>query len=190
MALIDENSLLLTKFNIRDSEAYGKVYLMFYDPLYLFTTRIFQNTDAVAGDVIHDIFISIWERKDLKFNTLDHIKGYLYLSVRNKFKAYLSHRKHVDKFAQVAALDEEYSVAYIIESETIALLNDAIALLPTECAKVLRLFIEGWEIKEIADTLNKSQSTVYNQKNEAVAILKKKFSLKKMSMIISILSIN
>lgn len=183
-----KDDILLEKFNRRDSKAYSDVYLLFYDPLFLFTNRMYQGTEVDANDVIHDIFINIWERKDLKFNSFDHIKGYIYLSVRNKFKAYISHRKHVDKFATATAVDEEQSVSYMIESETISILNSAIGILPTECAKVLKLFIDGWEIKDIAEKLGKSQSTVYNQKNEAISILKKKFSSNKMFLIISLLS--
>ncbi len=53
--------------------------------------------------------------------------------------------------------------------------------LPAACAKVLRFHIEGWDVKEIAQKLGKSQSTVYTQKQKAIDVLKsklKEYSLK------------
>jgi DNA-directed RNA polymerase specialized sigma24 family protein len=47
-------------------------------------------------------------------------------------------------------------------------------MLPAECAKIFRLHIEEWEVKEIADRLGKAPSTVYAQKQKAITILKRK----------------
>ena len=39
--------------------------------------------------------------------------------------------------------------------------------------KILKLYLEGWDIKDIAEKLGKSPSTIYTQRQEIIMILKK-----------------
>lgn len=178
-----ELSTLLSQFNDRNNLAFCKVYEMIYDELFYFTSSVYKDTEVVASDVLHDILIKLWESKSVKFNTLLSLKGYMYISVKNKFRDYISHRKTKDKFSSAMRLTEDYFVSQIAESETLSIVAEAVQALPAECAKVFRMFIDGWEVKEIAESLNKSQSTVYAQKQEAITILKKKFSKDKLLLI-------
>lgn len=169
-----ESSALLLKFNDRDNLAFCEVYEIIYDELFYFTKSIYSNTEIVASDVIHDIFIKLWESKNAKFDSLLSIKGYAYIAVKNKFRDYISHQHIKDKFRNNMKLQDDYLVSQIAESETLSIITEAIGILPTECAKVFKLYIDGWEVKDIAKELNKSQSTVYAQKQEAISILKRK----------------
>jgi RNA polymerase sigma-70 factor (ECF subfamily) len=76
----------------------------------------------------------------------------------------------------------------IAENEILSVLSSSLDLLPTECAKVFKLCLDGWEIKEIADQLGKSESTVYKQKKEAITILRKKLSKDKLFFLILLIS--
>lgn len=179
--------LLLYDFNRRDEYAYSFVYTLFYDELHYFSAKVYKDTEIVASDLIQDIFMKVWERKQTTFNTLIHIKGYMYISIRNSFREYLSHKKQIEKYTDVLKNGDDIYSSNIIETETILQLSNAIDLLPSECSKVLRLYLEGFDTKTIAIKLNKSVRTVYNQKNEAINILKIKFSNKILSLIISAL---
>lgn len=183
-----ELSSLLLRFNNRDNSAFCEVYEIVYDELFYFTSSVYKDTEVVASDVIHDIFIKLWEARGVKFNSLLSIKGYIYISVKNKFRDYISHRKCKDKFNNAMRLTDDYFVSQIAESETLTIMAEAERCLPTECAKVFRMYIEGWDVKEIAEKLNKSQSTVYAQKTEAITILKKKISKDKFLLIIMLMN--
>lgn len=183
-----ELSLLLSHFNDRDNSAFCEVYEIIYGELFYFTSSVYRDTEIVASDVLHDIFIKLWESKSVKFNTLLSIKGYMYISVKNKFRDYISHRKTKDKFTSTLRVTDDYFVSQIAESETLSIVNEAVEALPAECAKVFRMFIDGWEVKDIAKSLNKSQSTVYAQKQEAINILRRKFPKDKMLLIMLLLN--
>lgn len=170
----EKQALLLKRFNDRESSAFGEVYLLYANELLYFTRRIYSETDVVANDVIHDLFIKIWESDKLKFSSLSNIKGYLLVSTKNYFRDYIKHHKCIGKFNQALLNDEDAFVSQVVENETFSIISQALELLPMECARVFKLCIEGWEVKEIAEKLNKTPSTVYKQKQEAISILKEK----------------
>ena len=64
----------------------------------------------------------------------------------------------------------------IFESETLAILYNHLKLLPPECAKVMRLSLEGHKNPEIAEILSISINTVYAQKQKALTVLRNKLS--------------
>lgn len=163
-------SLLLKRFNSRDSVAFGEVYILLYDELFYFTSRLYNETEITADDVIHDTFVHIWEHSTQKFEGLENLKAYIFTSIRNRFHNYTIHQKIVEKFQY----ENHDFISDVVESETLSIINQAIGLLPQECAKVFKLHIDGWQVKDIAKELGKSESTVYAQKQEAISTLKKK----------------
>lgn len=166
---------LIKKFNLRDNYAFTEVYSMYYDTIHMFANKLFYNTEVDVTDLIQDIFIALWEHKSTKFETLAHIKSYLYLSVKNHFRNYIKHKRHVNKYNIDMLKDDDYYVAEMVEVEVSSRLSDMLGVLPSECSRVLKMYLEGLDIKDIAQRLGKSQSTIYNQKQAAITILKKKF---------------
>lgn len=180
--------ILVKAFNRRDKSAYAFIFTLYYDHLYHFSAKLYQNTDLDAADLIQDIFLGVWENKKNDFCSLAHIKNYLFLSVRNHFRKYLEHKKSVDKYTQSLLQDSDYLISEMVEIEVISKLSLLVDTLPEECGKVLKLYMEGEEMKEIAQRLDKSLSTIYNQKTEAISILKRKLSKDFFSLILSILN--
>lgn len=180
--------ILVKGFNRRDKSAYAFIFTLYYDHLYHFSVKLYRNTEVDAADMIQDIFLGIWENKKDDFCSLAHIKNYLFLSIRNHFRKYIEHKKNVDKYTQSLIQDQDYFISEMVEVEVISKLSLMIDTLPEECGKVLKLYMEGSEMKDIALQLNKSQSTVYNQKTEAISILKRKISKDMFLLTISILS--
>lgn len=169
-----DSSLLLEQFNNRDESALGKVYELYYRELNYFAKQLYRDTKIVAEDVIHDIFIKIWESKTIQFKKLDNIKAYIYISIKNGFLDSISHNKCVDKYNNTIIKDERNFVTEMVESETLSILSIAIDLLPKDIAAVFQLIAEGWEMKDIAKELNISKSSAYAKKIEATTILKNK----------------
>ncbi len=62
--------LLLNKFNSRDSYAFGEIYCLLYKEFYYFTNTLYKDTTIEADDVIHDIFIYLWENKKIRYNSI------------------------------------------------------------------------------------------------------------------------
>lgn len=182
-----DDNLLLNKFNNRDSVAFGAIYNMFYDDLFFYTSRIYRGTEISAYDIIQDIFINLWEMKHQTFSGLNNIKAYLFVCIKNNFKDYLKHQKSKDKYKLNATINDDLFVAEIIEMEVFSFLNDAVEALPSECCKVIRSYLDGYETKEIAKKLNKTESTIYNQKKTAIDLLRKNLPKDKLLIIFLLL---
>lgn len=178
----------LKKFNARNEVVFGVIYEQLFEEFYYFARKLMWNSDVAPEDVVHDLFLYIWEHKDLKFETDEHLKGYIYLGIRNYYKNYLIKQQRKDKYKSSVMLDDDYFVSKMVETEIINEITIAINLLPEECAKVFKLFVSGLEMKEIAHELGKSESTIYNQRKMGIEILRKKLSKKSFLFFLSILS--
>lgn len=174
---------LLKKFNGKDSSAFGEVYLLYVRELHNFARKLYQETTVDASDVVHDAFMKIWISKSITFNEHATLKAYLYVSIKNQFKDYLKHNKCVTKFNQAMLEDDNYMVSQMIEGETLSIVNHALDILPKECARVFKLHIDGWNVKDIAAILGKSERTVFIQKQKSISILKEKLPVDKLLLI-------
>ena len=169
------NQNILEKFNERDEHAFCFIYEHFYNELYYFASKLFSEHTVLPYDVLQDIFLNILESKK-QFESFDLLKSYLYLSIRNRWKNELKHTATIERFSTIQHFDEkeENILSDIFESETLAILYNHLKHLPPECAKIIRLILEGHKSPEIAQMLSISINTVYAQKQKALTILRNK----------------
>lgn len=165
---------LLEKFNKRDKLAFGEVYLVVFDEINHFASRLFYSTNIDVRDLIQDLFLTIWSKHSLVFTSMIHLKNYLYLAVKNKYKDYIKHNKHVSDYQNIVLSNDDYLLSCSIESSVLNTLNEAAEVLPKRCTEVFRLYLDGWNIDEIASKIGKSRSLTYDLRTEAIGILKKK----------------
>lgn len=79
---VDTLSELSRRLRHSDHEAYAKVFRRFHGPLVRYARRI-TNDEAVAYDVLQDVFMKLWEdRKTLTVKV--SLKAMLYTMVRNR----------------------------------------------------------------------------------------------------------
>ena len=175
---ISDYTLLLKKFNNRDSFAIGQVYNLLYNELFYFTAKIYIDTDIVASDVIHDVFIKLLETRSYNFQSIDNIKAYMFVAIKNKFRNHIDHRKTTSRYQNIVKGEARSFISEVVETETLSIITQALDALPAECAAVFKLHLDGWAVKDIASKLNKSESTVYAQKQSAISLLKKKLNSK------------
>lgn len=170
----DNEEKLLYNFNNGDLQAYSAIYTKFYDELLYYSNKLFAQTAIDGDDILQEIFLKLWENKKHSFLSLAHIKNHLYTAIRNKYKNWHGHQLYVQDYEKNTRLNDQELFSGMVEAETIILMNSVSTLLPEECAKIFRLYMEGWEVKEIAHELKKSPSTVYSQRTRAIEILKEK----------------
>jgi RNA polymerase sigma-70 factor (ECF subfamily) len=182
-----DSEALARAFNERDSEALGRVYTLFYDELLYFATKIYAGTSAAPADAVQDVFVKVWEKRDTRFNNLEHVKAYLYVSIRNHFRDYLTRRSVERRYLESVKLGDDYLFSRVIEAETLAELKELAGALRGERARVFKLHVEGWNVKEISEKLGKAASTVYTQRQEAIDALKKMNREKLLSLLFSLL---
>lgn len=169
---IEDLDILLIRFNNREVDAFTEVYNMYYSEIVYYAKKLFYNTPVSAHDTVQDIFVKLLVKDEIKFSNLIKMKSYLYSSIKNAFLDYLSHDKCVDKFNRKLFENPNYYVSQMVESETLSIITEALDVLPQECAKVFKLHLDGWNVKEISEKLGKAPSTIYTQKQDAIKLLK------------------
>lgn len=151
-----------------------------YPSLSFYAFKITADKET-SEEIASNAFIKIWQRHEQFADALS-IRKYLYRIVRNDAL------KHLRKEKQSTALNKEVIYLYggehekdcfnsLVTAEISGELLNAINTLPVECGKVFRLiYIEGKSIKETAEALQISPSTVKTQKARGLAALRKKLS--------------
>lgn len=186
---INNQDEILKRFNRRDSEAFGEIYSHVYKELYYFSYRLFRNTLVDCKDTIQDVFLKVWENEKLEFDSVQKIKSYLYVSINNRFKMHYNHLKVTsDAYLQLKYEDDLLTI-YAAEAEVFSLAPIILEMLPEDCAESFKLYLEGYEIKEIAEKLKRPISTIYSQREKAIMILREKLPIDKLLLIINLIKI-
>ncbi len=152
-----------------------------YPSLTLYCFKIIKDKD-VSEEIASAAFMKIWQRHH-QFTDAPSIKAYLYRIVRNDALKYLAKQKQWAGAAKEVIYlygGEHQGNAFnaLVAAETARLLLKAIDRLPLECGKVFRLlYLEGKSIKETAEALRLSPSTVKTQKARGLEALRKSFRL-------------
>ncbi len=133
------------------------------------------GTSEVAEDVVHQVFLKIWEkRSDLKIS--GEWSHYLTRSVINTALNYLKQQQKTasldlaaDYHAELSAQDEPDDDQQAINNQ----IRQIVESLPERCQLVFCLSrYEGMSNQEIADYLEVSKKTVENQLNKAFSRLR------------------
>ncbi|MXV17347.1 RNA polymerase sigma-70 factor [Hufsiella ginkgonis] len=146
----------------------------YYGRLVHFSYQIVEEK-AVAEDIVQDMFIRYWDRKEPLINNEASLKSYFYTSVRNASLNSVRHNKVTEQYRkqQDPAPVQEAVLQAIIRSEVFAELYGAIAKLPEACRQIsLKSYLEGMKNHEIALELGISVNTVKTQKQRALKLLR------------------
>lgn len=142
--------------------------------------------EAVAEDIVHDVFIAYWEERRMIIST--KLSAFLYRAVQNACLNYLKHQKVVETYKEqwLLAIDRCEYYNQKIESNTslfatdeelyYRILEDAIKQLPPRRAEALNLFFfEGMSQKDIANKMHISLRTVQTHIIQAITELRRFF---------------
>ena len=165
---------LLKSFNQRNSQAFSTVYRMIYRELYLYATRLFSTLNLPAEDMIQDIFTDIWLRESVQFSSIEYIKTFCFIALKNAYKKKIKHLGHQQRFKLECRAENAFHEE-IEHAEKCCTLYDSLSILPADYAIVIRMYLEGWKPDEIAKQLNLALQTVYNKRREAILILQKHY---------------
>lgn len=169
----DQDRELLIKFNNKNPDAYNKVFSLTYKSFSFYAHSLYKDGPLDYRDAIQDAFIKIWENKNLEFDSLVKLKSYVFLLIKHSYLDYCKHRKVDIKHQEEKCKDDNAFIIQAVESEIYSLVSDVERYLPEECAMVIKLFLQGYDAKEVATMLNKPLSTVYANKTKSIDILRK-----------------
>jgi RNA polymerase sigma-70 factor (family 1) len=168
---MQKNTIL--KFQHVDKQSYRLLFNKLYPVMCLFSKKFLNNYDD-AEDIVQEVFIELWNQR-AKFESIEQIKAFLYLSIKNKC---LNNKKHLmvkKKFADSTMADnEQFFEEYVLETEVVQNINNAINNLTKQRKHIIVLGMQGLKNNEIAEDMRISINTVKLQKKIAYRQLREK----------------
>jgi RNA polymerase sigma-70 factor (ECF subfamily) len=163
-------------FNAKDERVFAEIYEKLY-PFAFFLARKFVPYDE-AGDIVATVFGNLWSKKK-EFESLEHFKRYIRVSIKNKCLEHLrseSARASRNELVGRQLYDEpNESDPFAPEAgaEKLNLIYQKIESLPGRCRDVFKMcYVDGMKNAEVAEKMGISINTVYNHKNTAIKMLR------------------
>ncbi|MGA0555224.1 RNA polymerase sigma factor [Larkinella sp. VNQ87] len=169
------NEHILRKVIQGDQAAFAELYKHYRTPALKFCITLLKDEEE-AENMIHEVFIKIWDRR-AQINPTLNFTSYLFTCLRNMA---FDHLKKMEKNNQLKQIYMEKMAAVRDEEaedkETkFQLLYSAVNLLSEKRKQILFLNIEeGKSYQEIAEMLMISKNTVKNQLVKAKQFLREK----------------
>ena len=135
--------------------AFGELYARYKKQLIILCKRYMNEADA--EDIVHDIFLKLWEKRN-SLGTVSSFSGFVKTMVVNHAKNKLKHVDIHSRFAQNMLMNEIDSTneteESVIDNDYSGLLNELIENLPKKQKEIFRLNrIEEHTYHEIAELL-------------------------------------
>jgi RNA polymerase sigma-70 factor (ECF subfamily) len=160
---------------LNKKSVFNVIYNENWRPLYAFTFNIIRDKES-AEDILQEIFTDFWVRmEDTEINSY---RAYLYQAVRNQCAKKLKNKKlttiELELLEQSLLLAEEDEQTELPKEQLVAeVYEKAQNILPLKCLEIFKLrFYEHMSINDIAVSKNISASTVENQINKALKLLR------------------
>lgn len=154
---------------------FDEIYVSYFPRMKRFA-REYVLADADAENIVQDIFLHLWEKRDV-FNVRISLSSYLLSLVKNRCVDFLRHRVVVDSYSNelgvklLALQDVDHS--FLSDENLEEILNNAINKLPEQCRVIFsKSRFEGKKYREIAEEMNLSVNTVENQMGIALKKLR------------------
>ena len=155
-----------------EKKTFESLFNLYYSGLIVYANR-FTNQIEISEDIVHDVFITLWEKKDSLL--MESAKAYLFSSVRNRCLNHLEQLKvrneYQEQLLQKGDITGLLTWEYYVESELREHIEKAIRQLPPQCQKIFIMNrFDGKSIAQIAEELEISPRTA--EKHIEVALKK------------------
>jgi RNA polymerase sigma-70 factor (family 1) len=178
---LSEPTLLFDRFRQGDGSAFKVLYDRYFPLLFVTILKYVERRD-LAEDIVSNAFIKLYDcRTTIK--DADHIYAFLYVAARNEAVDYQRdlRRQRAARNEHTQLADREYHdsrEAELEREEWMVKILQAIELLPAARRTIFRMhYFEELSIREIANRLNLTETTVRNQRNRALIFLRQTFLL-------------
>ena len=161
-----EDKLLIWRFKCGSTDALCRIYKKYKDNLLRLASALLNDTSA-AEDIVHDFFVSFAQSPEkLKLN--GSLKSYLATCVANRVRNANKTRRRQEATglneAESAASNSKRPEQWIIGSEQLRQLNNAMAQLPHQQREVIILHAQGgMRFKAIAELQDVSINTIQSR---------------------------
>ncbi len=183
----EEETIIIGKLTDGDDSGFRGLFDLYYKRLFHYAIS-YLDDDAIAEDLVQDLFLSIWEKKrDLNINS--SLSSYLYTSVHNRCIQHLRKRKVREKYKDKILLKQkevemmlshssDFTIGELDLKETQAIVDKTLRNLPEKTREIFQLsrkqYLTNAEIAEIKEI---SIKTVEYHISSALKSFRKAFGL-------------
>ena len=167
---------LMKAFRNGNKKAFEEIYNIYHKRLVYFARNITGNQEE-AKDITSETFVKLWQLRT-RFETLQNIQAFLFITARNASINYLRSLKRVagdinDYYYTESLSDESTIEREMIEVEVLQKIYEEIENLPGKCQKVFKMsYIDRFKNEDIASQLKITLQTVKNHKTRALNIIR------------------
>ena len=164
----------------KEGENFELIFKKYYQRL-CFYARKFIDDDAIAKDIVQDVFMNLWDRKEI-IELEVVLRAYLFKSVYHRCLNHLDHKKLTDRHhetinKELKNLEFEYYNSSDNQEHSLfeleVKIDTSIESLPPQCRNVFEMSrLKGLKNREIADELNISIKVVEKHISKALIILR------------------
>jgi RNA polymerase sigma factor (sigma-70 family) len=157
---LEKDINLWYKFKSGDKEALSEIYLHHFNAMFQYGIRFYNNPEFIK-DVIHDVFINLYNAKE-RLSSTDNIRFYLLKSLKNLLLKEITKSKKIDylgdntlAFDAKFMFEETHGEDEVDVDETTKRLLDALKTLSQRQREIIFLRYEsGLEYDEICAIMN------------------------------------
>ena len=138
----------------------------------------FIGSPDIAQDITQEVIIKFWKNR-ANYENIKSTDNFLYTMIKNEALNYLrgsQREKQRYNHLEVEEFEHPKVLNMLIEEEINQILIHAIDLLPVQSARIMRLFLSGYENKEIAKVMGVSVNTIKTLKYSAIRKLREYFN--------------
>jgi RNA polymerase sigma-70 factor (family 1) len=171
----DFDNLPVDRFREGDEKVFHRLFTALFPVVCSFASQYLPASEA-PEDVVQEAFIELWNQR-AKFTGLDHIKSFLYLTVRHKCLNRIKHhliKNRYNEEQKIISEQADFFEKQLLQAEVALNLREAIKSLPRQQRKIMQISLMGFTNEEIAGTLDISVNTVKLQKKIAYEKLRRK----------------
>lgn len=171
----EQDVILIARLRNNDMDAFDELYLKYFK-LLCASAYFFLNNESEAKDVVQNLFIDIWERK-LFQNFHDDVKGYLFLSVKNRCLNLLKSQKVKGRKEDAIIAEGQTFYTNFEEEQSVPDCNEKLQYLLSNMkgqkqAAVRIVYLDGKKYKDAAHEMGISINSLKTHLKSALKMLR------------------
>ena len=149
-------------------------FIEYYEVILKYAKKVVKYDDA-AEDIVLEVFSKMYSHARSNYNL--YSEEYLLLLTRNACSDYFIHANKMKKSMALYRLsvedEESWTYAELLKAGRLAWLNRQIEALPEQHRQMIRLYLNGMTVKEVASHLGISLKTAQLRIRIVIGILRK-----------------
>lgn len=167
---------IIKRLSEGDQSAYRVVFEYYYPRIWEFVRRIVKS-ESLAEDITQDIFVKIWERREIFGVEVHSFTKYIYIMSRNAALNSLRNSNRITPISDDSSIKEKQSNSSIEENyyakEKELIIRLTVCRMPEQRRRIFEMSrYMGMDNQTIATTLNISKKTVENHLTLALKTLR------------------